>query len=143
MPDQPFHVLAVDDVQIGPPAQRGDALFGCAEHAFQPQAGQVLPLAQLGNPGVPRHAQRRDNQDAAHLEAVVEQMGHGGQGNGRLAQPHVEKYAALRMRPDELHAEALVVMQVTFRKRPCIAGVMCVHGKSAPIVYAISSSPMR
>ena len=101
----------------------------------------MLPLVQLGNPGVPRHAQRRDNQDAAHLETVVEQMGYGGQGNGRLAQPHVEKHAALRMRFDELHAEALVVMQFALRKRPRIAGSMCVHRISAPFVVWYKQLP--
>ena len=134
MLDQPLHVLAVDDIQIGLPAQRGDALPGRAEHALQPQTVQLLPLAQLGDPCVPRHAQRRDDQDAAYLEAVVEQMGHGGQGNGRLAQPHVEKHAALRMRLDELHAEALVVVQVALRKRLRVAGSMCVQWLSTPFV---------
>ena len=94
---QPFDVLAVDDVQFRLAGQRGNALLRRAENALYPKPFQMLPLGKLCNPCIPRHAQRRNNKNTAHLEAVVQQMRDGRKCDHRFSQSAVQKQSAVRL----------------------------------------------
>ena len=89
--DQPFHVFPVDHVQFRFSGQRGDALFGCSENTFHPQPLQVLPLGQFADPGIPRYSKRGNNQNAAHLVAVIQQMRDGRERNNGFPEAAVQK----------------------------------------------------
>jgi hypothetical protein len=75
------------------------------------EAGQVLPFSYLCGPGVPRHSERRDHQNAADLEAVEQKIEDGRQADHRLPKTHVQENRGDRMRLDVVDGVFLVVMR--------------------------------
>ena len=108
--DQPLHIFPVDDVDQRVLPKRRDALGFRSHRDRIRQALQVVPLLNLRGPGVPGHAQRRDHQHAAHLEALQHQFRDGGQGDDALAEAHLEQYGGDGVFDDEVRGVFLVVM---------------------------------
>ena len=102
----------------------------------------MRPFRQFIEPCVARHAERRDDQDAAYLEAVMEQMFNRSQGNRCFAQTHIKEYAAGRVCFYEPHAEGLIGMKMLLGEQRAIPYLIISH-----IVYLRNRiaprSPMR
>ena len=87
--NQPWNVLAVDDVNIRWGFQCGFALLLCAQHGGNAQVLQVLPFLCLILPGGFGYFLRGDDERSADLQPVVDQLVDGGQRDHRLAQAHL------------------------------------------------------
>ena len=111
MPDQPFRIFAVNDVNVGPFTQSADSVFFAANNSLHPQPGKMPPLGQFRDPCVTGNTQRGDDQRPVHLKAVIHEMLDGCQRDDRLAQAAVQKQSALGMQLQELNAKLLVVMK--------------------------------
>ena len=58
---QPLYVFAVDDVDVGLLLQRRQTLLRCACDDRPGHAFEVIPLLNLGGPGIAGHTKRRDD----------------------------------------------------------------------------------
>ena len=84
---QPRHVLPVDDVQHRLFVQRRPPLFFRTQHQRTGQPLEMVPLGDLGGPGILRHAFGRNDQHTCDIEAVQQQLPQRRQRDDALAQP--------------------------------------------------------
>ena len=113
----PLDILPVDDVDIRIPAERLQPFFfGTDRHGIT-DIFQMVPLFNLLGPGIPRHPQRCDHQDAGNLEVVEQQVVQCRQRDGCLAKAHVKQNGGNLVRFDILNGVLLII--VRFKLHRC------------------------
>ena len=108
---QPRHVLPVDDVQHRLFVQRRPPLFLRAQHQRVRQPLEMVPLGDLGGPGILRHALGRNDQHAPGVKAVHEQFPQRRQRDDALAETHVEDQPTAGMFQNEIRRKPLIIMR--------------------------------
>ena len=85
---QPDYVVPADDVDVGVHGQGPAPLLRRSQHLADTKVAEVVPLGVLSGPCVLGHSLRRDDQDAIHLEKLIDQDVDGGQSDDGLAESH-------------------------------------------------------
>ena len=90
--------------------QRGFALALRSHGDGVAQFLQVIPLLNFRRPGVPRHAQRRDDQYSADLKPVQAKLFEGGQRDDAFPKTYVQQNCRFGVAQNELGGVCLIVM---------------------------------
>ena len=88
----PLDILPIDDVDVRIPSECIQPFFFRTNRHGIADVFQMVPLFNLLGPGIPRHPQRCDHQNAGNLEVVKQQVIQGRQRDCRLAKTHIKQY---------------------------------------------------
>ena len=93
---------------------RYGALLNRADNNRKLDVAEMIPLSDLGRPGIPRNSKRGDDEDFGYRQFIEQQVTESRQCDDRLAQAHVQKQRRNPMRFDIFDAKLLVVVRCVF-----------------------------
>ena len=76
----------------------------------------MIPLIDLGDPCIPCHTQRSDNENLPYIEAVEKEVVDGGQRDACLTQAHIKQDGGDGIFLDEVDGIFLIVMRLYHRE---------------------------
>ena len=122
----PLDVLPIDDIDVRIPVECLQPFFFRTHRHRIADVLQMIPLFNLLGPGIPRHPQRCDHQNAGNLEVVKQQGIQGRQRDCRLAKTHIKQYGGDLVCFNVLDGILLIIMWYELHSAsPPISERMC------------------
>ena len=82
----------------------------------------MIPLIDLGNPCIPCHSQRCDDENLPYIEAVEKKVVYRRQRDARFAQAHIKQDGGDGIFLDEVDGIFLIVMRFVYHRESLRSG---------------------